>query len=173
VSTLSSFNTAIDERLRPRLQSCCAAELWVQRVLEGRPYTSEAELLAASDEATVALDDAGLDQALAAHPRIGERRPAHGGGDRAGAWSRQEQAGVAGAEAELLAEIAAANAEYERRFAHVYLVCATGRSAAELLDVCRARLDNDPETERAVVLGELAKINRLRLSKLLSEEVPT
>ncbi|HEY5427567.1 MAG TPA: 2-oxo-4-hydroxy-4-carboxy-5-ureidoimidazoline decarboxylase, partial [Solirubrobacteraceae bacterium] len=85
------------------------------------------------------------------------------------AWSRVEQAGVATAGADLLGELAAANAAYERRFGHVYLVCASGRDAATLLAVCQARLDNDPETERGVVLGELAKINRLRLGKLLEE----
>jgi 2-oxo-4-hydroxy-4-carboxy-5-ureidoimidazoline decarboxylase len=143
----------------------------VRRVLAARPYATAAELFAASDAAVGELDDAGLSQALGGHPRIGERQSAHTGEDRASTWSRQEQAGVASAEAELLAAIAVANAEYERRFGHVYLVCATGRSAAELLDVCRARLDNDRETERGVVLGELAKINRLRLTKLLSEEL--
>jgi 2-oxo-4-hydroxy-4-carboxy-5-ureidoimidazoline decarboxylase len=168
---LSAFDTGGDERLRTRLQSCCAAEPWVQRVLAARPYATESELFAASDAAVGALDDAGLSQALGGHPRIGDRQSAHNGEGRASAWSRQEQAGVASAEAELLAAIAAANAEYERRFGHVYLVCATGRSAAELLAVCRARLDNDRETERGIVLAELAKINRLRLTKLLSEEV--
>ena len=74
---------------------------------------------------------------------------------------------MATAGADLLGELAAANAAYEQRFGHVYLVCASGRSAAELLAVCQARLGNGPETERGVVLGELAKINRLRLGKLL------
>lgn len=168
---LTAFNTAADAQLRPRLQGCCAAERWVEGVLAARPYATEAELFAASDAATGALDDAGLRQALAGHPRIGGRPSTHPGEDRASAWSRQEQAGVATAEADVLTALEAANAEYERRFGHVYLVCATGRSAAELLDVCRARLANDPETERGVALHELAKINRLRLDKLLSEEL--
>lgn len=154
-----------------RLVSCCAAASWAERVLAGRPYAERAELWAVSDAATVELDDIGLGQALAAHPRIGERVVAHASTDRGGAWSRQEQSGVATAVADVLTALAAANAEYERRFGHVYLVFAAGRSAAELLDVCRARLDNDPETERGVVLNELAKINRLRLDKLLSEEL--
>lgn len=170
-SALSAFNTAGDVQLRPRLASCCAAESWAEHVLSERPYADEAELLAASDGATAALDDAGLAQALAGHPRIGERRSAHGGQARAAAWSRQEQAGVATAETDVLAALETANADYEERFGHVYLVCASGRSAAELLAVCRARLDNDPMTEREVVLNELAKINRLRLSRLLSEEM--
>jgi 2-oxo-4-hydroxy-4-carboxy-5-ureidoimidazoline decarboxylase len=155
-----------DDELHARLRSCCAADAWVQRILAGRPYGSEAALLAASDRATAELDADGLAQALAGHPRIGERAGAHHDGHSA-AWSRSEQAGVVAARDDVLGELAAANAAYEERFGHVYLVCASGRSAAELLAVCRARLGNDPQTERGVVLEELAKINQLRLIKLL------
>lgn len=166
----SVFNALNDEELRTRLASCCAAESWVERVLAGRPYADEAELFTESDRATAELDAEGLRQALAGHPRIGDR-PSHAGAVRAATWSSQEQARVAGAEADVLAALQTANTDYEQRFGHVYLVCASGRSAAELLDMCRARLDNDPVTERGVVLNELAKINRLRLGKLLSEGV--
>jgi 2-oxo-4-hydroxy-4-carboxy-5-ureidoimidazoline decarboxylase len=159
------------DELRVRLHSCCAADAWVEAIMDGRPYGSDAELLAESDRATAELDGAGLAQALAGHPRIGERAAAaHGSDVRSAAWSRGEQAGVTGAATTLLEELAAANAAYETRFGHVYLVCASGRSGDELLAVCRARLDNDPETERGVVLQELAKINQLRLAKLLEEE---
>jgi 2-oxo-4-hydroxy-4-carboxy-5-ureidoimidazoline decarboxylase len=165
----TAFDGAPIDELRSRLQSCCAAETWVEEIVAERPYRSEAALYAASDRATLALDAGGLAQALAGHPRIGSAAPAHGADGRSAAWSRGEQAGVATADAGVLGELAAANAEYERRFGHVYLVCASGRDAAELLEVCRSRLDNDPESERDVVLGELAKINRLRLGKLLEE----
>jgi 2-oxo-4-hydroxy-4-carboxy-5-ureidoimidazoline decarboxylase len=159
-----------DDELRVRLHSCCAAGPWVESVLDGRPYTSEAELWAQSDRATFELDAAGLAEALAGHPRIGDTAAGDGGDDRSAAWSRGEQAGVAGAGAGLLGQLRAANVAYEQRFGHVYLVCASGRGADELLAVCRARLRNDPETERGVVLEELGKINRLRLTKLLGEE---
>jgi 2-oxo-4-hydroxy-4-carboxy-5-ureidoimidazoline decarboxylase len=163
---VAAFDVASDDELRVRLHSCCAAESWVGHMVAGRPYRSEAALYLASDRATAELDAGGLAQALAGHPRIGDAAPAHG---RSAAWSRGEQAGVATAGADLLAELAAANAAYERQFGHVYLVCASGRDAAELLAVCRSRLGNDPETERDVVTGELAKINQLRLAKLLEE----
>jgi 2-oxo-4-hydroxy-4-carboxy-5-ureidoimidazoline decarboxylase len=169
-SALNAFNTASADALRTRLKSCCAAEPWVERLLAGRPYAEQGELLAASDAATAELDVTGLAQALAGHPRIGERQSVHIGEGRASAWSRQEQAGVATAEDDLLAALATANADYEHRFGHVYLVCASGRGAEELLTVCRARLENDPMTEHGVVVDELAKINRLRLCKLLAEE---
>ena len=164
---VAGFDVARDDELRARLRSCCAADAWVEVLVDGRPYRSEAALYTASDHATAELDARGLEQALAGHPRIGDAAPAHGGDGRSAAWSRGEQAGVATAGADVLGELAAANAAYEQRFGHVYLVCASGRSAGELLAVCRARLDNDPETERGVVVDELTKINRLRLGKLL------
>jgi len=160
MSTLTAVNSAPDDRLRTELAACCAARDWIDALLAARPFADEDELFAASDRAIAELSDAGLAEALAAHPRIGERT-----GD---AWSRQEQSGVASADAGLRAELAEANAAYEQRFGQVYLVCATGRSARELLDICRSRLANDPVAERAVVLGELAKISRLRLAKLVA-----
>ena len=99
--------------------------------------------------------------ALAGHPRIGERC-AH-------ASSRREQSGVAGAGAQVLDALAAGNRAYEERFGHVYLVCANGRPAGELLAVLRGRLGNDPATERRVLRAELREINRLRLERLLEE----
>ncbi|HEY7009030.1 MAG TPA: 2-oxo-4-hydroxy-4-carboxy-5-ureidoimidazoline decarboxylase [Jatrophihabitantaceae bacterium] len=144
------------------LRQCCAADAWVDAIVAGRPYPDEDALGAASDKATLDLDDTGLAQALAGHPRIGER--VHGG------WSSQEQSGVSGAGGDVRAQLAAANAEYEQRFGHVYLVCATGKSADEMLAICRARLANDPDTEEGVVRDELAKINRLRLAKLVHEQ---
>ncbi|HEY3773706.1 MAG TPA: 2-oxo-4-hydroxy-4-carboxy-5-ureidoimidazoline decarboxylase [Solirubrobacteraceae bacterium] len=168
---VSALDLVPGDELRVRLRSCCAADAWVEAVMGGRPYASEAELLAESDRATAELDAAGLAQALAGHPRIGDKTAAaHGSDGRSAAWSRGEQAGVTGAATGLLDELAAANAAYEERFGHVYLVCASGRGADELLAVCRARLGNDPATERGVVLEELAKINQLRLTKLLGEE---
>lgn len=159
---LTALNAAAPARLWDRLRACCAADAWIEAIIAGRPYANEAALTHVSDTATARLDDTGLGQALDGHPRIGER--AEGG------WSRQEQAGVAEADGAVRAALAAANAAYERRFGHVYLVCATGRDAADLLAICEGRLDNSAAAERTVVLVELAKINRLRLTKLLRRE---
>jgi 2-oxo-4-hydroxy-4-carboxy-5-ureidoimidazoline decarboxylase len=159
----ASFNDAPDdEQLRADLTACCAARDWVAALVAGWPFADQDELFEASDAATAALSDAGLAEALAGHPRIGDRPH--------GEWSRQEQSGMSAADASVRAELAAANLAYEQRFGHIYLVCASGRSAEELLAVCLGRLANDPATERGVVLGELAKINRIRLAKLLRAE---
>ena len=159
-----------ESTLIAELRACCAAASWVEAILDGRPYSDEAALFAASDAATAALDATGLEQALTAHPRIGERAAASSDATAASshaAWSRQEQSGVADADASVRAQIAGANQRYEQRFGQVYLVCATGLSAQQLLAVCLERLANDPTTERSIVLRELAKIARIRLSKLL------
>ena len=148
------------------LRGCCAARAWAGALLAGRPYPAEAALLTASDAAIAAMDEAAVGQALAAHPRIGEQPPAwmHAAEQQS---SRREQAGMASADEQLRASLRAANAAYEDRFGQVYLVCATGLSAAQLLSICQQRLGHDPDTERQVVRGELAKITRLRLARLL------
>jgi 2-oxo-4-hydroxy-4-carboxy-5-ureidoimidazoline decarboxylase len=157
---LNAFNDAPADEIRAPLRACCEADPWIEAILAGRPYADEESLAQASDTATAALNDIALGQALAGHPRIGERVDDD-------AWSNQEQARVRHAGDDVLRQLAVANAEYERRFGHVYLVCATGRSAEELLAICRSRLDNTPDVERSIVRAELAKINRLRLGKLL------
>jgi 2-oxo-4-hydroxy-4-carboxy-5-ureidoimidazoline decarboxylase len=163
MSKLDSFNDFPNEAARATLSDVCAAPGWVGLMVEGRPYLSLEAFLGASDDAVAGLSVAELESALDGHPRIGER---------AGGRSGQEQAGVADAEEEVRRGLAEGNAEYEGRFGHIYLVCASGRSGAELLEVLRGRLRNDPESEWDVVREELAKINRLRLAKLLDQPAP-
>lgn len=107
-----------------------------------------------------------MTEALAAHPRIGDRPDAAG---RDARWSRTEQTGTAGAGEEVRRALAEGNLAYERRFGHVFLIRATGRSAREMLAELRVRLRNDAGTERAVVRAELAAIVDLRLVKLVAE----
>jgi len=134
----------------------------VAEVAAGRPYATAEDLLASSDAATAGLAPADLEQALAGHPRIGER---HVADER----SRREQAGVLAADAATIQALAEGNEEYERRFGHIYLVSATDRNAADLLALLRERLGNDPDTEWGVVRRELGKINRIRLARLVED----
>ena len=151
------------EVARQQLLVCCSSRRWAALVESGRPYASAEDLLAGSDAAVAGLTPTDLEQALAGHPRIGERS---GADER----SRREQAGVLGADPGTIQALAEGNAEYERRFGHIYLVCATGRDAADLLALLRERLGNDPAAEWGVVRGELGKINRIRLARLIEEE---
>lgn len=158
---LDQFNTAAAEQLRPELLACCDVPAWADAVLEARPYDDLDALTATADKAARGFDAADVDRALAQHPRIGERAAGQDTGSR---WSRQEQAGVDADAQEALLE---GNRAYEDRFDRVFLICATGLSAEEILTNLRSRLDNDDATEAAVVADELRKIALLRLRKLV------
>jgi 2-oxo-4-hydroxy-4-carboxy-5-ureidoimidazoline decarboxylase len=161
VPGLDGFNALSGERAEHLLRSCCSSRTWARKVSAGRPYGSVEELYLAADDALAALSESEVDEALAGHPRIGDR-PANES-------SQQEQAGVAGADERTLAALAEANRVYEERFGHVYLVSATGRGSGELLTMLRDRLGNEPAEERRVVRSELGKINRIRLDRLLRQ----
>jgi 2-oxo-4-hydroxy-4-carboxy-5-ureidoimidazoline decarboxylase len=158
---LSEFDALPDDRAAAVLAEVCSAPEWTRRLVAGRPYGSRDALAARADRALAELDEAEVDRALAGHPRIGERC-AH-------ASSRREQSAVAVAGAQVLDALAEGNRAYEERFGHIYLVCANGRPAGELLAVLRKRLGNDPATERRVLRDELREINRLRLERLLED----
>jgi OHCU decarboxylase len=157
---LDRLNRLPADQAEPQLRTCCASRRWAAALAAGRPYPTRDALLERADHAWWALDERDWEEAFAAHPRIGER-------DRAGASERREQAGVAGASAALLAALAEANRLYEERFGRVYVVCATGRGAGELLEDVRRRLDNEPAVELRVAAAEQARITRLRLERLL------
>ncbi|MBM7458952.1 2-oxo-4-hydroxy-4-carboxy-5-ureidoimidazoline decarboxylase [Rhodococcus coprophilus] len=144
------------------LSECCSSRTWVGRLVDGRPYGARAELLRASDEATAALARDDVADALAGHPRIGERSDHPS--------SRREQASVGTADARIRDALAEGNREYEERFGHVYLVRASGRSAAELLSILQRRLTHDPETEWNETKAALAEINRVRLEVLVADD---
>jgi 2-oxo-4-hydroxy-4-carboxy-5-ureidoimidazoline decarboxylase len=156
---LTRFNRLPTAEAVATLRGCCASRRWAEAVAAGRPYAGPEELYAASAAVLADLDEADVDEALAAHPRIGERP--------AGADSRREQAGVATASEATRTALAEANRAYEAKFGHVYLVCATGKDADELLAIARDRLANEPAAERRVLRGELAEINDVRLRRLL------
>ena len=159
---LDSLNALPAPDAEQVLAACCASPRWVESVAARRPYSSPEQLYAAADDALADLDEVDIARALDGHPRIGERAEGDGG-----AWSRREQAGVSSAQAGTVRALADGNRAYEARFGHVYLVCASGRSADELLAVLQQRLGNDPVTERAVVRRELGLINRIRLVRLV------
>jgi 2-oxo-4-hydroxy-4-carboxy-5-ureidoimidazoline decarboxylase len=147
------------------LRPSCASARWIERMVTGRPYGSRPALVAGSDAAIAALGWPDIQQALAAHPRIGAPPQGAAVGGREAAWSRQEQSGTRDAAADVQAGLQAGNAAYEEQFGHVFLICATGMSAASMLAALQARLGHDPATEREVVRDELTKIVRLRLAR--------
>lgn len=158
---LSRLDALDDADARAVLLGVCSSPAWAAALAARRPFGDLAALLAAADELLAALPDSDVDDALAGHPRIGDRAAA-----AHSASSAREQAGMDGAQQAVLDALREGNAAYEERFGHVYLVCATGRSAQELLAILHSRLGNDPATERVVLRRELAAINRIRLTRL-------
>jgi 2-oxo-4-hydroxy-4-carboxy-5-ureidoimidazoline decarboxylase len=161
---VSDFDAASALDAAALIAPCCASERWIEVLVQRRPYDSLAGISSASDAAIAELDWADVEQALAAHPRIGDRAK---GADRESAWSRQEQAAAATPEQTTQEALRGGNVEYEQRFGHVFLICATGKSADDVLAALTRRLNNEPDTEREIVRAELTQIVRLRLAKVL------
>ena len=168
---LQEFNSAPDDRLRPLLAACCDVPRWVDGILAGRPYGdtrgADPRPRTRRRESSTTVRSTRRWQPTRASAT---GRTAH---STEAAWSRNEQAGV-GDDPEIRAALAAGNREYEERFGRVFLICATGLSAQEMLTSLRQRLTHDESAEAAVVQDELRKIALLRLAKVVAvgKEVP-
>ena len=168
MTPLARLNGLAPGEAERELLACCGSREWARRVTLGRPYADAADLMEHADGVWRALDGAHWREAFRAHPRIGENKADAGQTDREKAWSSGEQAGMLTAAARTQQALAQGNRAYEARFGYIYIVCATGRTAEEMLQLLTARLANDPATEIVVAAEEQRKITRIRLSKLLS-----
>ncbi len=159
--TLDEFNAMPEIRAADVFRACCGSSAWVREMVSSRPYRTLVEMLAASDEAWSRTNENDWHEAFAQHPRIGDRF--------ATGWAGGEQAGVLSAAEAEQAELADVNRSYEERFGHIYIVCASGRTATDMLEDARERMKNDPETELRVAAAEQHKITQLRLRNVLGE----
>jgi 2-oxo-4-hydroxy-4-carboxy-5-ureidoimidazoline decarboxylase len=149
------------------LTRCCGAGRWVEGMLARRPFASRAELFRAAEEAWAQLGAEDYFEAFAHHPEIGanatELRLKFGS---TADWASAEQSGAVGASEATLLALQAGNAAYRARFGYSFIVCATGKSAQQMLELLRARLNNTAEAELVIAAAEQAKITHLRLEKL-------
>ena len=155
------LNALPADEARTALFRCCGAARWVGGMIARRPWASAAALYADAETTWAGMGRDDVLEAFAHHPRIGARAD-----QTDDAWARQEQARVADADSETRRVLVEANERYLDRFGHIFIVCATGKSAAEMLNLLEARLGNDPERELAIAAGEQVRITRLRLEKL-------
>jgi OHCU decarboxylase len=161
---LLRFNALSVEAAEVELTTCLAVPRWVSDVVADRPYRSAADVLTLARLSAARLSGSELDDALARHPRIGERA---GDGHDAD-FSRQEQAAMEGAESGVQKAIEVANIAYEKQFDRVFLIRASGREPGEILDELNRRSGNDEATETIEVLGQLGEIAIGRLEQLLT-----
>lgn len=163
---LATLNAMPEELAEAAFRACCGSAIWARRMADARPFDSLEVVQAEAERIWRDLAREDWVQAFAAHPKIGEKK-AEGASEQSRAWSEKEQSAAGGAAAETMAALARGNAEYEQRFGHIYIVCATGKSAEEMLALLRQRLQNDAEAELKIAAGEQAKITHLRLEKFL------
>jgi len=150
------------------LLRCCGSTRWADRMAAARPFRDFPTLADSADRIWWQLERADWLEAFAAHPRIGAGGAGSSGEAGPERWSAQEQSGAAGASRDVAESLATANSEYASRFGYVFIICATGKSAAEMLEALEGRLGQSPEQELRIAAEEQRKITRLRLSKLLA-----
>lgn len=177
------------------LRRCCGSSRWAALMAAARPFATVEAAGIVAEAIWSSLDRADWLAAFAAHPRIGDRGSggSEGSGGSGGSigsgsnrpsgsagsdtvsseWSAQEQSRVADAAPDVRDRLAQRNREYEARFGYIFIVCATGKSAGEMLGMLERRLEHDPDAELRVAADEQRKIMRLRLVKLLEGEQDT
>jgi OHCU decarboxylase len=168
MSGLARLNALPADQAERELLTCCGSRAWARRVADARPYPEPDALFATSDRAWWELDEADWREAFRSHPKIGEKKAEAGQTGREQAWSAGEQAGMTSAADAVRDALSEGNRAYEARFGFIYIVCASGKSADEMLALLRSRLDNDPADEIRVAAEEQRKITRIRLEKLLA-----
>lgn len=172
--TLDDLNQLPKPEAMATLSRCCGASVWVENMCSHRPYRDREHLFAAAEDAARALGASDWREAFSHHPRIGNLGAADEGISEAGtgstrSWAAREQAGVASASAPTLTAFAEANRRYEEKFGYIFIVCATGKSAEEMMAMLERRMHNDPVAELWIAAEEQRKITRIRLEKLLDE----
>lgn len=158
-SRLYDLNHAPAAEAKASLLRCCGSQSWAQKMTERRPFASFRQLSQVAEEVAEGLTPEDWLEAFAAHPRIGDRSGSQ--------WSKQEQSSVRDAATALREELAELNERYWDRFGFIFIICATGKSAAEMLDALKRRLHHSREVEREQAAGEQRLITQIRLRKLL------
>ena len=152
------------------LLRCCGSTRWADRMTAARPFKAMENILSEALRHWHELEDQDWLEAFGHHPRIGDITSLREKYASTADWATEEQRGAASASDETLKRLATGNSNYEKKFGHIFLVCATGKSAAEMLQILESRMINDPKTEMKVAVTEQAKITRLRLEKLFPDE---
>jgi 2-oxo-4-hydroxy-4-carboxy-5-ureidoimidazoline decarboxylase len=166
---LSHWNLLPAEEATREILPCCGSRAWANGMASSRPLQDVATLLATSDRIWRGVSAADWLEAFHSHPRIGETRRSHETSAWSLDWSAQEQSQAAKSDDSLKQALAEGNLEYEDKFQRIFIICATGKSADEILAHLRKRLNNDEVTELREAAEQQRQITRIRLRKWLAE----
>ncbi|MDQ3804587.1 MAG: 2-oxo-4-hydroxy-4-carboxy-5-ureidoimidazoline decarboxylase [Acidobacteriota bacterium] len=166
-NALTRLNSLPPREARAELLKCCGSSRWAEGVAARRPFRNIDELLEAADRVWWELTPEDWLEAFRGHPKIGGRGAAAEVSEEARRWSEREQSGARDASAEVAAALAEGNRAYEEKFGFIFIVCAAGKSAAEMLSLLDARLNNERDAELRLAAEEQRQITRLRLRRLL------
>jgi OHCU decarboxylase len=165
---IGKLNRLSMDEARAALLACCGSTRWASEMAALRPFWDVGQLLNIGGRVWRELPKEDWLEAFRAHPKIGEKKAEKDTGAESRAWSEGEQSRTRAAPAETLDALAEANQEYEERFGFIFIICATGKTADEMLAILRGRINNDPETELRVAATEQWRITELRLRKFLN-----
>ena len=165
---LRYFNQLSHAEAHQALLDCCGSQEWVKQMLERMPFSDLAYVLDTADKTWATLSPADWEEAFGHHPPIGAKRAEKEQSATAKEWSKGEQSAAQSAAPHILAALAKANQKYQKKFGHVFLICATGKSSEEVLASLGQRLANDSDVELRAAAEEQRKITRIRLEKLLA-----
>ena len=165
--SLSDVNALSVEDATHAFMQCCTSSTWVKRMVESRPYADAEALVQAANENWLDLQEADFLEAFEGHPKIGDVSSLKAKYANTKELASGEQSGVNAADEATIEALANGNTEYEKKFGFIFIVCATGKSAGEMLELLNARLPNDRDTELKNAAEEQRKIFHIRLNKLI------
>ncbi len=166
---LARWNEVPDDEASAQILRCCGSKAWAREMAARRPSHDETAIKNAADEVWQTLAEADWLEAFRSHPRIGESAAVNSGRQASADWASQEQRQMANADDAVKIALVEANREYEQKFGHIFIVCATGKSAAEMLQILQHRLQNDAATELREAAEQQRQITQIRLTKWLQE----
>jgi 2-oxo-4-hydroxy-4-carboxy-5-ureidoimidazoline decarboxylase len=167
-AVLARWNNLPEEKAIHEILPCCGSNAWAKGLAMKRPVQDKDSLLATSDAVWGSLGEKDWLEAFQSHPRIGETRGEKTATPQSSAWAAQEQQEAAAADDSVKMELKRSNGEYEQKFGRIFIVCATGKSAGEILEILKSRLQNDEATELRQAAEEQRKIMNLRLKKWIA-----
>ena len=165
--TLKELNNLPENEVLKQFSICCGASKWTEQMINSCPFQSKNELLKMAEETWFSLSGQDWLEAFSHHPKIGNIRSLQSKFQKTAKLSESEQKSISHVSEDILKEIAEGNQLYEKKFGYIFIVCATGKTAEEMLALLNERLKNDPEAELLIAAKEQNKITRLRLEKLL------